>query len=248
MRLKLTCNQCTIEALSNNIDEFNSSLFEKFNILFRDDGCYEFTCHSGHKTTTILQQQKFEILFEIGAHAILDGYYREAVSSFTASLERFYEFSIRILLEESTGSDYLFQSIWKSVSSQSERQLGAFIFLWANRFKSPAEILPQKMIQFRNEVIHKGKIPTRTEAIKYGDSVLECIKPKLKILHENFEEQIFNSVSRHIQECRNANSNQTSVSTTAINTIISLLSQDKSYYDKTLEEHLTFLDEIKKIY
>ena len=44
-------------------------------------------CSRSHETTAILQEQKFEILFDIGAHAILDGYYREAVSSFTSSLE-----------------------------------------------------------------------------------------------------------------------------------------------------------------
>ena len=32
----------------------------------------------GMRQSTVLQQQKFEVLFEIGAHAILDGYYREA--------------------------------------------------------------------------------------------------------------------------------------------------------------------------
>lgn len=59
---------------------------------FRDDGRYETTCRNGHKSVVLLQEQKFELLFEIGAYAIQDGYYREAVSSFTSSLERFTNF------------------------------------------------------------------------------------------------------------------------------------------------------------
>lgn len=61
----------------------------------RDENHYALTCPKGHRNVVVLQQQKFEVLFEIGAHAIEDGYYREAVSSFTASLERFYEFFVR---------------------------------------------------------------------------------------------------------------------------------------------------------
>ena len=51
---------------------------------FRDDGRYEITCPKGHSSFTIPQQQKFELLFDIGAYAITDGYYREAISSFTS--------------------------------------------------------------------------------------------------------------------------------------------------------------------
>jgi hypothetical protein len=67
---------------------------------FRDDGRYEFTCPEGHTNVSSLQEQKFELLFEIGAFAIRDGYYREAVTSFASSLERFYEFFIKAALYE----------------------------------------------------------------------------------------------------------------------------------------------------
>jgi len=52
----------------------------------REDGRYETICPNSHKFIIVLQQLKFEVLFEIGAYAITDGYYREAVSSFTSSL------------------------------------------------------------------------------------------------------------------------------------------------------------------
>jgi hypothetical protein len=38
------------------------------------------------------------VLFDIGANAVVDGYYREAITSFSASLERFYEYFLGALL------------------------------------------------------------------------------------------------------------------------------------------------------
>ena len=39
---------------------------------------------------------KFELLFELGINALIDGYPREAVSSFASALERFYEFFCQV--------------------------------------------------------------------------------------------------------------------------------------------------------
>ena len=57
-----------------------------------DDGRYEIRCQAGHLSTVFLDNLKFELLFEMGLNALLDGYPRDAVSSFASSLERFYEF------------------------------------------------------------------------------------------------------------------------------------------------------------
>lgn len=238
MRLEIPCMKC--------LQEFGRPTGDFARVEFKDDGCYEVTCSFGHATVTVLQQQKFEILFDIGAHAILDGYYREAVSSFTSSLERFYEFAIRIFLDKSTGSDDLFQTVWKNVSSQSERQLGAFIFLWATHFQEAALLLPQSMITFRNEVIHKGKIPSRDEATRYGNSVLAVLRPKLQTLQRNFPDQIGNSVFRQIRGSAEKADDHIQVATMCIPTIISLSNGEPSHDKKDLDEHLTSLNESRK--
>lgn len=67
------------------------------------------------------------MLSQIGANAIIDGYYREAVSSFSASLERFYEFSVHVLMRHFGKNSQQFKSAWRPISNQSERQLGAFV-------------------------------------------------------------------------------------------------------------------------
>lgn len=240
MRLLVHCATC--------FQELGHPSRELAYVEFKDDALYEFTCSFGHTSITALQQQKFEILFEIGAHAILDGYYRESVSSFASSLERFYEFSIRIFLEHSTKSDKLFRSTWKTVSSQSERQLGAFLFLWATHFKETPELPPQNMITFRNEVIHKGKIPTKEEAIAYGNSVLAVLKPKINALRSKFTEEVENSPFRQILCALQKNDNHPPITTTSISTIISLINRDPTHYKKDLGDHLRSLSESRKFH
>lgn len=227
--------------------EFGKPADEFSRVEFSDDGRYEFSCSFGHETTTILQQQKFEILFDIGAHAILDGYYREAVSSFTSSLERFYEFSLRVLLEKASKSDELFQSCWKKVSNQSERQLGAFIFLWACNFDEPPELLPNGQVSFRNDVIHKGKIPTRGEAVQYGDTVLKVIRPKMHAIQDQFPTEVSKVTFYHLMNTRSIADNEKPVSTMCITTIVGLTSDRPSSQNQSLEEHLSQLAERRKM-
>jgi hypothetical protein len=185
-----------------------------------DDARYEFTCDQGHKTTTVLQNQKFEVLFEIGLNAILDGYYRDSVSSFAASLERFYEFSIRVFLRASSISDASIEECWKEVKNSSERQLGAFYFLWLSNFQVAPHLLPGKWVNFRNRVIHQGKIPARSEAISFGVEVLNTIRPKILELSKKFPNELQKSVITHLLSASTPTDNF--VSTMELPTLISL--------------------------
>lgn len=239
MRIMVPCMQC--------LQEFGKPSNEFARVEFRDDGRYELTCSFGHRTTTILQQQKFEVLFEIGAYAILDGYYREAISSFSTSLERFYEFAARVFLENVSKSDTLFQNCWEKVASRSERQLGAFIFLWAHHFNEPPALLSNSQVAFRNDVVHKGKIPTRDNAINYGDSVLGILRPMLSALRSRFPEEVQKVTFYHLRDCRSESDDGRTVSTMGISTIVNLASGDINHQKKALNEYLLHLAEWKRV-
>lgn len=213
---------------------------------FRDDSRYEIKCSHGHETITILQEQKFEILFDIGSHAILDGYYREAVSSFTSSLERFYEFSLRVFLEKEFNTDELFQKCWKKVANQSERQLGAFCFLWAVNFGDLPELLSNTQVEFRNAVIHKGKIPTREEAIKYGDSVLDVLIPQVLDIKKRFSEQVRKVTFYHLRNARSKSDGEKLISTMGNTTVVSLMMTPEFSHHR-LTEHLVQLSQRRKL-
>lgn len=213
---------------------------------FCDDGRYEITCSYGHNTTTILELQKFEVLFDIGAHAILDGYYREAVSSFTSSIERFYEFAIRVMLESTGVSDELYIKTWKEVSNQSERQLGAFIFLWTSYLKENPQLLSTKQASFRNAVIHKGKIPTKEEAIEYGNEVLNLLRPKMQVLQERFPSSVEKIVSHSFCENPSTENQENPIFRFWMATIVNLKARANQLQCLSLREHLAHLDEFRQ--
>lgn len=214
MKLSLACAKCMQDDLPNARPVAS--------VEFRDDGLYEVTCPKGHKAITLLQQQKFELLFDIGAYAITDGYYREAVSSFTSSLERFYEFFIKAVLYNKKCSPDVVSQTWKQVSNQSERQLGAFVLLYVSEFGSPPTLLENPNIQFRNDVVHKGTIPSRSEAMAYGQAVLDVIWPILSQTRKTLADGVQQTVLQHLIRSRTSAEEGLAVATMCIPTIVTL--------------------------
>lgn len=239
MKLLMPCMAC-FQELGQPTNEFAS-------LEFRDDGRYEICCSRGHKSVTVLQQQKFEILFDIGANAILDGYYREAVSSFTSSLERFYEFCIKVLCKKSGIKTDVFSTAWKQIANQSERQLGAFLFLWASEFGEVPQLLSSNDAGFRNSVIHKGKIPTKEEALEYGNTILAIIRPKNVQLRSECDDQIWEVTFEHIRDCSNVGEGQVAGGTMCANTIVSLTAAEEKHNSQTLEEALSGISKWRNI-
>ncbi len=188
MRILTTCAQCTQEG----------HFLQRSALLnLNDDGIYEYECPYGHKSYNIVQQQKFELLFGNACYAFLDGYYRETVSSLTASLERFYEFFIKINCIKHNIDNETRTSIWNKVSKQSERQFGAFLYLWLMEFKEEPPTLSTTNVQYRNDVIHKGKFPTKEKTMNYGQAVLELLNYYLEQIKDAYKEEISKSVFEH---------------------------------------------------
>ncbi len=232
MKLFVTCMQCIQESKKPP----DKSAF----VDIRNDGLYEFTCAKGHKSVTALQQQKFEILFEIGAHAILDGYYREAVSSFSASLERFYEFYVKVICLNRDIDEEEIQKTWKEISNQSERQLGTFICAYLTETGHSPTLLSNNWREFRNKVIHKGLIPEKKKAIQYGQTVLGLILPLLNDLKANHNENVQRLVFQHLKRAGSKAPGGITKSTMCITTIVSISSADSSGM-KNLEDELSRL-------
>src|SRR5262249_12518231 len=120
MKLPMVCMKC-------GFPKEGTPDFTLYDAEVRDDGVYRFGCRCGHETVVVVQEDKLEILLEIGLNAIVDGYYREAVSSTTSALERFYEFYLRVVARHHGVPESAFEVAWKAMKNQSERQLGAFV-------------------------------------------------------------------------------------------------------------------------
>ncbi len=218
MKLFFTCMECF---------RLNGAPSNEFVLLeLRNDGLYEFTCTNGHKALTALQEQKFEILFEIGASAILDGYYREAVSSFSAALERFYEFSLSVFCMKAGVQDAEWSKSWKTIASQSERQFGAFVFLHAAILGTSPSVLPEKLRKFRNDVVHKGHIPTHPEALEYGEVVRLLLQSGIATIREKCQEQMQEFIFKHLKASSAGAPVGAQVATMSIATAVSLTRVD----------------------
>lgn len=227
MKLPVTCAQCMQQDIAN--------MRISATVEFKDDGRYQIICPKGHSSITLLQQQKFEILFDIGAYAIVDGYYREAVSSFTSALERFYEFFIKVVCISKNIDWSKMQEAWKEVSNQSERQLGAFIFLHLQETGGKPTLLSNNKIKFRNDVIHKGKIPNKEEATEYGQEVLGVVRPLLKMLKKDYSDAVGAATFQHLSSTRGSSDNAVAVSTMCISTILSLSNGEPTHDERSLE-------------
>lgn len=228
MRMVLACHACLFS---------QPSTFVLFDVPFKETGVYDLRCPHGHSLVTVIQEQKFEVLFEIGAFAILDGYYREAVTSFSASLERFYEFALRVLLRHKTDSNFAFESMWKGIK-HSERQLGAFIGVWSYCFSESPGTLPDDRTKFRNDVVHNGLIPTREDAVEYGRVVRDYIQPKLIRLKAEFTDTVSRIVFDHLSKSRTDLVNSTFTAAT----IISISASDSTdHVTASLDWHLSQL-------
>jgi len=103
-------------------------------------------------------------------------------------------------------------------------------------FSEQPSLLGQNQIKFRNEVIHKGKIPSRDEAIKYGQEVLDTIRPILHRVKSAFPQGVDKTVFEHLMNSRKADESQ-SVGTMSIGTIASL--NNGSGKEPSLEEALS---------
>ncbi|WP_157886848.1 hypothetical protein [Hymenobacter sp. PAMC 26628] len=212
MKLNLSCWGCMQEAAPEAAGE------KAVNVRPIGNSCfYDLTCPYGHQSYVLIQNAKFEILFQSGLQALNAGYYREAISSIAAALERFYEYSIMYCLceklfpgnavaPEEAVLDKV-NAFWAPISKHSERQFGAFNALYYDRFdESPIQFdgkflkkhglklkkEPIDPIAFRNLVVHQGYIATREQAIAYAEAVNKYIHTLARRYWDRNQQWLYN--------------------------------------------------------
>ncbi|WP_338630400.1 hypothetical protein [Clostridium baratii] len=182
MKILCMCSKCIFESVETGIFD---GLERKYINEVNDEGIYFVECDKGHKAYNIVDNEKFEILFDMGLEALNKGFRQESVLCFTTSFERFREWVIRVILTKNNVEKDDFDKVWSYVSKQSERQLGAFYFLYLQEFGDQPEMISQGVSEFRNEVIHKGVIPNYEKTYNYGKYIYEYINKVLKKLEDD---------------------------------------------------------------
>lgn len=187
MIVRLMCPVCTLKAAKimkdSGLPQTNVEVLTPI-AQVADDGKYEARCELGHVSKVFLDNIKFELLFEMGVNGLIDGYRREAVTSFASALERFYEFYWHVTIEHSGIPNEIASTTWKIASKQSERQLGMFITASLILTKQKPDLLNSNEVKFRNDVIHDGYIPSDAEAISFGNRAMQLINCHLDDLRK----------------------------------------------------------------
>lgn len=188
MKTQLTCFKCHIEYSREPLGE---RPVEFFSTQINDDGAYNVVCPNGHDNFIVDNNLKYQLLFESGLYAFVDGYFRESISSVWASLERFYEYASKVIL---ASFDVPFGEIDKIVAETygaSEKQTGGFYYLYSARFSRPLKYLrTDKEWSFRNKVIHKGYFPSEKESKEFITSVYNHITGILSDLNKDYYKQM----------------------------------------------------------
>lgn len=169
MRVISSCLQCVDWAAADPASP------PSFPAELSDEGFLNSVCERGHRTVVVVQSFRFELLFDFGILALQDGYFREAVTSFNAAVERSYEFFLRDLAARNPSLAGPFADTWKQMSAQSERQFGAFTVMFLIHTGTAWTPLPKKFVELRNDCVHKGYLPTGDEAMAFGVSALQAI-------------------------------------------------------------------------
>jgi hypothetical protein len=143
------------------------------------------------------------MLFEIALNAIKDSYRREAVTSFSASIERFFEFAVRVIANNKKLAPQVFDGAWKKVSGQSERQFGAYVLLYTTSFAEVPEVLNDNMTKLRNGVVHGGRIPDKAEAIAFGRAAYRVIQAGIQKLRRACLGDVNEVLSQHVSKIAN---------------------------------------------
>lgn len=194
MEIQLTCFECLQEYTKIIESGTKPSPFldprdDNVSVELNDLGTYSGKCKKGHDLRFIIQNPKFEILFDLGVISLIEGYTREAVSSLIASYERFLEFSSFVFLLKLGIENGKVIDLFAKMKL-SERQIGAYSVLHLACLNKAPELLKGKPLEFRNNVIHNGYIPTKDEVIRFGNDILSVILPAINELKNSFQDQI----------------------------------------------------------
>lgn len=195
--LNLICRECWTPTINGNYNFQLPESYIKKNI--NGFPIYKFECSLGHENYCLHENNKYEILYELGVDALIDDYYRESVANFASAYERFHEYCYLALLECKNVEEFFkAKEELRIISKQSERQYGAFCIIFYNQFKHLPNSLESyrkkewgfeeadNAVNFRNNVIHQGYIPTKEECVSFGTLIASYINNILNEIHIQF--------------------------------------------------------------
>lgn len=171
---------CCTECLRNN--EIIGNDVPHFYVVNYKDGICEYKCMNGHKNRFVVQNEKYELLFDSAIVAFYDGYNRECVLNISSALECFYEYAIgQMVFFKNEGNYSDVKTFLSKVDKRSECREGTFYGICKIVFGKNLTI-KEKMKNLRNDVIHNGYFPSDDETMEYARCVFNFIIESIKLI------------------------------------------------------------------
>lgn len=157
---------------------------------FRDDGIYACVWPEGHKTITVCSTDHSEMLIEHAVYAFMDRDFRGVINYGASGVDAYLNSHIEILLLAAGKSLEEVASVVKLIDRQENRRWGAFWTLECQFGPGKLPELPRKSVEFRNDVVHKGIVPSEEQALDYLKAVCDFVAPLSKRLHADHRKEV----------------------------------------------------------
>lgn len=148
-----------------------------------DSGVHVGSCPFQHQVRYWTPKPAHELLFDVGGKALLDGYFREAVSSFAATLEQAFEYYVEV---SCLAAGIAHGEVTKLLRSnrRDQRRAGMVSVSYLRDTGQDFPFLVPRWVEFRNNVIHNAAWPTRMKTLEYGDFVAKTVGALYQTLGE----------------------------------------------------------------
>ena len=163
-------------------------------------------CNNNHKTFFISQDNRYQYLFQQAIESYNLGFYIESFNALHSGLDAYKKnFLAAFLYNESKDIDkvnYCLKSL-----NRSERIAGAFssaFFSLSNG--NSIEELPNKVVNFRNIVVHDGIIPSKNDCEKAGNLIFKIVSQANAVLWDRFDKEIDFHPIMQVYQMENTNS------------------------------------------
>jgi hypothetical protein len=174
-------------------------------------------------------------------------YHREAILTCASALDAYLDFHVAVLMRSTASKKEDVDALLKFISKQAERRLGAFLAAETAISKQQPGYIRQPMIELRNNIVHKGYIPTQDEAFGYLQHVLDFIVARYAALHHQHSDTIHKIFFERVAALPPPSTPNHSHPTMAWITVIDFLTFRKAGDQSTLTIYLDKIREKKRI-
>lgn len=175
MKIHYFCKKCYLEQRLDDVMtiEINEGFFNG----------KEVECQHGHTTYVISETPRFPYLIQDGIEAYNSGFYIEAFHALYSGFEAYKkEFAAAFFFKKFNDVKKT-KEVMKKID-RSERLEGAFLvaFTELSGGKSPLS-LSRDIVELRNNIVHKGMIPSSSDCEKIGNSIFKIIASSNKLFN-----------------------------------------------------------------